>query len=421
MTHERREDRSAPTSDRRHDNRRHDARRTEGRSGPDRRQRDRRRLQRGVAGLMIASAGLGTGAMRTMDRHDAAVGGDETATTRTYTPGGLIAKGEAAPEEASSTGLPLPVYLNRAVENAVEGFSGNGRVGFASALERGAPHLDDIRKVFIEEGVPPDLAYVALVESEFKPHAQSGAQARGVWQFMPQTGKSLGLQQDFWVDERSDTEKSTRAAAQYLKYLHGRFGDWNLALAAYNAGEGNVTKAMKRAGTNDFWKLAERGALPRETRNYVPRIHAAILMAREPAKYGIEVKPAVATQAPEAVEMPEATDLRAVASCTGADLDEIMDLNPALKRRATPLNRTMTIRLPAGKGSEAQKCVLDLPAAERMAVQKHTVQAGQSIGTLARKYNTRASDIASMNNLKNPKKIAKGTELLIPKAGLLAD
>jgi membrane-bound lytic murein transglycosylase D len=262
---------------------------------------------------------------------------------------------------------------------------------------------------------------VALVESEFKPDAESGAKARGVWQFMPHTGKSLGLEQDFWVDERSDTVKSTRAAAQYLKYLHGRFGDWNLALAAYNAGEGNVSKAIKRAGTDDFWKLAERGALPRETRNYVPRIHAAILMAKEPAKFGIELKAPEAAKAPDAVEMPEATDLRTVASCAGADLDEVMDLNPALRRRATPLNRTMTIRLPAGTGQEAQKCVLELPPAERLAFQKHTVQAGQTIGSLAKRYQTRASDIASVNNLRNAKKIAKGTELIIPKAGVLAD
>jgi membrane-bound lytic murein transglycosylase D len=417
MTQERRQPASStPSSDRRHDDRRHDLRRTAARSGPDRRQRDRRRMTKGIAGLMLASTTFGLGSMRHMQRSEATQTSEPSA-THLVLGGGDDDDGEES--VASSVGIELPVYLNSAVEGALERYAGNGRVGFEQALERGKPYIEDIQKVFIEEGVPPDLAYVALVESEFKPQAQSGAAARGVWQFMPKTGERFGLEQDAWVDERSDTTKSTRAAAQYLKYLHGKFGDWNMALAAYNYGEGNVDKAVKRAGTSDYWKLAQSGALPRETRDYVPRIHAAILMARNPDQYGVKVEktPVVAT---ERVEMPAATDLRAVASCTGADLGQIMQLNPALKNRATPIDRTFDIRVPKGDADEIKHCIAELPPAERVAVQKHTVAAGQTLGGIAKRYNTRTSDILRVNKV-SPKKIAKGTELLIPKAGILAD
>ena len=409
MTDDRRQPEREPRATQRQEkDRRHLARRGGARSGPERRQRDRRRVTQGVAGLMLAGATFGVGSMRSLDR--AAV------PSATH-----IVLGTPAEESArnSIAGIELPVYLNGAVEGALERFSGNGRTGFEAALERGKPYIADIQKVFVEEGVPPDLAYVALVESEFKPKAQSGAAARGVWQFMPKTGERFGLEQDFWVDERSDTTKSTRAAAQYLKYLHGKFGDWNTALAAYNYGEGNVGKAVRKAGTNDYWKLSEAGLLPRETRDYVPRIHAAILMAKDPAKYGVKVDatPVVETAT---VEMPASTDLRAVASCTGADLGEIMRLNPALNRRATPLDRTFEIHVPVALADDVEKCIVELPASERTAVQKHTVTAGQTLGGIAKRYNTRTSDILRVNKV-NAKKIAKGTELLIPKAGVLAD
>jgi membrane-bound lytic murein transglycosylase D len=381
----------------------------------DRRQGDRRKIAKGAGAVLMAAMTFAGGSMRSMHRHQqGGVGQGSDAVSSLVLPG--LADTPAASEGKTPSGLPI--YLNSAVEGAMDTYQGRGRTTFASALSRGDKYLPEIREVFVSEGVPADLAYVALVESEFKPEAQSGAQARGVWQLMPRTGKQLGLAQDFWVDERSDPQKATRAAAKYLKYLHDQFGDWDLALAAYNFGEGNLHKAMKRSGASDFWTLSERHVLPKETRDYVPRIHAAILMAREPAKYGFEVANTADELQVDHITVPEATDLRAVAQCSGGDLGKLLDLNPALKRRATPLNREFVLNVPTGQGAEVTRCVAQLPESERTAMQTHVVSSGQTLASLAKRYNTRVSDITQVNNLRG-KRLAKGTELVIPKAGVL--
>ncbi|PYQ46663.1 MAG: lytic transglycosylase, partial [Acidobacteria bacterium] len=174
----------------------------------------------------------------------------------------------------------LAIELNDAVLSCIDLYQGPLHEWFAAALARGGRYLPQIREVFASEGVPQDLAYVALVESAFKTGALSRAKAKGMWQFIAGTGKRYGLAQDWWVDERSNPEKATRAAAKYLKELHDQFGDWNLALAAYNWGEGRVSRWVERTGAEDFWSLTETAYMPQETRNYVPMIHAAIVVAK---------------------------------------------------------------------------------------------------------------------------------------------
>jgi len=283
---------------------------------------------------------------------------------------------------------------------------------FVGALSRGGRYLPAIREAFAAEGVPTELAYVALVESEFRSGAVSGAKAKGFWQFMPATGRRFGLAQDSWVDERSDTDKATRAAAQYLRHLHEVFADWNLALAAYNAGEGTVRRAIRRHGTNDFWELSRARALPRETRDYVPRIQAAILVANAPARYGFEIDPPDAPRSVDTVEVDGPFALRDVARCTGLELETLQDLNPALVRRATPAHRTFDLKVPEGSADEVAACLASVPQ-----IQTHVVRRrGATLASVAQQTGTRVADLARANGLVTGRrtKLTRGMELIIP-------
>ena len=219
----------------------------------------------------------------------------------------------------------------------MELFQGRLREFLAGGLQRGSKYLPMVQSVFRAEGVPLDLAYVPLIESAFKPTALSRASARGMWQFMRGTAGDFGLKQDWYIDERADPEKATRAAARYFKQLYGMFSDWHLAMASYNGGPGRVQRAMKSAGVGDFWELTENNRyLPRETREYVPMILAAMIIAKNPTQYGFDA-PSVETLAYDKVEVNTAVDLRRVAEWTGASIDEIQALNPELRRWTTPL------------------------------------------------------------------------------------
>jgi membrane-bound lytic murein transglycosylase D len=311
----------------------------------------------------------------------------------------------------------VPIELNDAVRATIHLYRNGMRDWFSGALSRGSQYLPAIREAFVAEGLPPELAYVALVESEFRARAVSGAKAKGFWQFMPATGRRFGLAQDSWVDERSDTEKATRAAAQYLRHLHDVFEDWNLALAAYNAGEGTVRRAIRRHGTSDFWELSRARALPRETRDYVPRIQAAILVAKSPGWYGFDIDPA-APVAVDTVEVDGPFALRDVARCTGLNLETLQDLNPALQRAATP-RRVFDLKVPEGSADEVAECLGSVPQ-----VKTHVVRGrGVTLATVARKYGTRVSDLAQANGLASRKRLplARGTELIIPGRRVLAD
>ena len=307
----------------------------------------------------------------------------------------------------------LPVELNEPVLSCIDLYQGRLRDWFEGALSRGQKYLPHIREVFEEEGIPKDLAYVALVESAFKPTAYSRAKARGVWQFIGATGRRYGLQQDWWVDERSDPEKATRAAARYLKELHELFGDWNLALAGYNAGEMKVLRGLQRYHVKDFWELRQTRGLRPETKNYVPLIHAAVVLAKSPERYGFTITPEAAPQF-ERVAIEGAYDLRAIAECAGEPVEDIRALNPELRRLATPADRAFALRVPSGRARQVSECVVNLPPEKRVNFRTHVVRRGQTLASVARANGVRVRDVAEANGLSLNKRLRPGTELIIP-------
>lgn len=320
---------------------------------------------------------------------------------------------EAAEATVRREPSDFPIQLNDAVLASIDLYQGKLHDWFADALVRGGRYLDHIRTVFAEEGIPRDLAYVALVESAFKTGAFSRARAKGVWQFMSATGRRYGLRQDWWVDERSNPDKATRAAARYLKDLHDIFGDWNLALAGYNAGERKVERGLKRYGVKDFWALRNTPALRRETRNYVPLIHAAILIAKEPELYGFHVKP----QAPLAYErttVRDAVDLRTVAECIEAPLDTVQVLNPALRRLATPAGRSYALKIPKGTAGTLHQCLDRIPPERRVRFRTHVVARGETLSGIARRYGTTTAHIAQANHIRRANRLSIGRKLIIP-------
>jgi len=318
-----------------------------------------------------------------------------------------------ATEAVQGEAFDLPVELNDKVLSCVELYQGRLRDWFEAALSRGQRYLPRIRQVLASEGVPQDLAYVAMVESAFRPAAYSRAKAKGVWQFISATGKRYGLEQDWWVDERSDPEKATRAAAAYLKALYAMFGDWNLALAGYNAGELVVQRGIDRYKTTDFWQLSRTRALRRETRNYVPLIHAAIVVAKAPEKYGIEISPEP-VPVYESVPVRGAVDLRVIAECVETPLQDLQTLNPELRRLATPANRTFELKVPEGRGAPLEACLQALPPEKRVKFRTHVVARGQTLASIAQANGVRARDIADANGLSLQRRLAVGTELIIP-------
>jgi membrane-bound lytic murein transglycosylase D len=223
---------------------------------------------------------------------------------------------------------------------------GRGRVTMEAGLQRSSRYRDMAERIFKEEGVPTDLIWLAQVESGWNPYSLSWASAKGIWQFIPSTGSRFGLAQNYWVDERSHPEKSTRAAARYLKWLSNRYrGDWMLALAAYNTGEGNVDSAIARSGSRDFWSIHRRGFMAQETRNYVPAILAVVTVAKNAKKYGFSL-PAAYPYRYETRTIAAQTDLKPLAKKLKVSYGALLELNPELQRGVTPPGKH-TIRIPA--------------------------------------------------------------------------
>lgn len=325
--------------------------------------------------------------------------------------------------DLEETAHDIPIPLNERVLRYVELFQGRLREFLASGLERGAHYLPMIQNVFRAEGLPLDLAYVPLVESAFKPTALSRAKAKGVWQFMPATGRENGLKQDWYIDERSDPEKATLAAAKYLKALYEIFDDWHLAMASYNGGPGRVQRAIKRSGRDDFWSLTTTSRyLPRETRDYVPMILAAVIIAKNPTKYGFDVISTAAVPT-ESVPVPPAVDLRRIAEWAGIPADELQRLNPELRRWTTPVRSSYELAVPAGTAEIVKERLTAASPNELNALQWHLVKRGETLSTIARKLRVNRTDLAAANYLSTKSKVIAGQKLLIPRmpsAALLA-
>jgi len=319
-------------------------------------------------------------------------------------------------EELKTTQSDFPLVVNDYVAGFISYFS-NSQAGHAHlqrSLERAGKYKAMISKVLHDEGVPQDLIYLAVAESGFQPrvvNAQSGA--GGMWQFMPTQGV-YGLSRNGYYDERFDPEKSSIAYAKYMKMLYNQFGDWYLAMAAYNWGAGNLQRAVMRTGYADFWELYRRNSLPKETKNYVPGIIAAIIMAKNPQQYGLEGMVPDAPVISDKVKVNYAVDMRLVADTTGASLAEIVALNPSLLHSGTPRDQSFDLHLPAGTEGLYQKRIKEIPEDKRSSWRFHVVRAGESLDSIASTLHGRPSEIAVANGLKENAEISTGDELVVP-------
>ena len=318
-----------------------------------------------------------------------------------------------AAAEVSATHSDLPLVMNDTVAAYINYFSGSGRSLLEQSLIRGGRYEDMIRRTLKEHGLPEDLIYLAEAESGFKPLALSRAGARGMWQFMGGRGSGYGLQRSWWVDERQDPDKSTHAAARHLKDLYNQFGDWYLAMAAYNSGPGTVQTAVKRTGYADFWELYRRNVLPRETRNYVPIIVAVTIMAKNPSQYGLDHLVADKPVAVDTVRIDYPVDLRLVAECIDVPVSDLQELNPSLLRMTTPKDREFDLHLPAGSKDRYLDVIAAIPPGMRVWWRYHKVQDGDTLASIARSYRTTAKAISSANNL-DSNDLESDAKLIIP-------
>jgi membrane-bound lytic murein transglycosylase D len=321
---------------------------------------------------------------------------DETNTLTPSADAGTKAKAEA---EIRHTRSDLPLMMTDQVAGYIAYFSGRGRGVFERAYTRSGRYHDMIVATLKDEGVPQDLIYLAQAESGFHPLAVSRVGARGIWQFMASRARGYGLSHNMYVDDRQDPEKSTRAAAHHLKDLYNQFGDWYLAMAAYNSGPGTVQAAVKHTGYADFWELYRRNVLPKETRNYVPIILAVTIMTKNPSQYGLMD---VALDHPadtDALTINYPVDLRLVAECVNSTPAELLDLNPSLLRLTTPREGKFELHLPAGTKAQYETAIASIPPEMRLWWRYHTVHSGDTLASLARSYHTTAKQITEANHL----------------------
>jgi membrane-bound lytic murein transglycosylase D len=389
-------------------------------SSDDRLERELDRILDGVNGLDLAALQQGDG-FAEQKSEPAPI--DEANELTPAVDQNVKAKAEA---EIKSTRSDLPLMMTDQVAGFINYFSNRGRGTVERALARSGRYEDMIRRILREEGVPQDLIYLAQAESGFHPLAVSRAGARGMWQFMGSRAKGYGLERSWWVDDRQDPEKATRAAAHHLKDLYNEFGDWYLAMAAYNSGPGTVQAAVKRTGYADFWELYRRNALPKETRNYVPIILAVTIMGKNPAQYGLDSVVKEKPVAYDTVKIDYPIDLRLVAECVDATASDLLDLNPSLLRMTTPKfsengvtgkDQEFELRLPAGTASKFQTTVASIPTDKRVWWRYHKVQAGETLASIARAYRTSPKAIAEANDLNdglNNGAVAPESRLIIP-------
>jgi membrane-bound lytic murein transglycosylase D len=322
----------------------------------------------------------------------------------------LTAKATA---EIKATHSDLPLMMTDQVASYINYFSTRGRETLEHGLILSGRYRPMIEEILKEEGVPQDLIYLAQAESGFHPYAVSRAGARGIWQFMGSRARAYHLHRDLWEDDRQDPEKSTRAAARHLKDLYNQFGDWYLAMAAYNSGPGTVQSAVKRTGYADFWELYKRNVLPRETRNYVPIIVAETIMAKNPAQYGLQDVVPDPPMMYDTVSINYPVDLRLVAECVDATPEQIQELNPSLLRMSTPRGH-FDLHLPTGTKEKYLAAVSSIPVDMRLWWRYYTVGRGDTLMSISRAYHTPVKTIASVNQLEPSDTLEAGDKLIVP-------
>jgi len=324
---------------------------------------------------------------------------------------------EKAKTELATTKSDLPLMVNEYVAGFINFFANSprGHATLMHSFQRAGRYKAMIQRVMAEEGVPQDLIYLAVAESSFQPRAVNAkSRAGGMWQFMPYG--NYGLVRNGFVDERFDPEKSTRSYARYMKFLYDQLGDWYLAMAAYDWGAGNVQRAVQKTGYADFWELYRRNNLPGETKNYVPEILAAIIIANHPTQYGFDdvtLDPPVLT---DTVTINYSIDLRLASDLVNAPIDELMALNPSLLRMATPPGTSFDLHLPAGTGTVFQERVAGIPESRRNAWRYHRVNADDTLESVARTYRVTAAELAATNQLRAGQGLSGLEALVVPVA-----
>lgn len=338
------------------------------------------------------------------------------ADTQQPTPAEVEAAKREVGEAPGGLAFDIPMTVNEPVLRAVASYQFRSPKAFAAALKRSGAYLPEMRRLLREQGLPQDLVYVALIESGFRGSAHSRKGAHGFWQFIAPTGARYGMKRDRWVDERSDFVKSTLAAAAYFRDLYEMFGDWHLAMAAYDTGEGRILRGLQRTGARDYWELRASGVLHKETVAYVPLVLGAALIAKDPARFGFDVVP----DSPlswDTVELPRPVDLASLAARTGLDLESLRELNPELRTRRTPRGvSSYALRVPPSTGPLVVAALGGLPAAGSGGERRVAARRGDTPARLATRYGVDVDEVCALNDLAPNAKLRKGTKVLIPLA-----
>ncbi|MDX6712363.1 MAG: rane-bound lytic murein transglycosylase [Blastocatellia bacterium] len=314
--------------------------------------------------------------------------------------------------EAAKNSINFGFTVNPLIQQYINYYQGRGRRTMEVGISRSGRYMSLARKIFKQEGVPEDITWLAQVESSWIPRAYSSAAASGLWQFVPSTGARFGLRQTAWVDERNSFEAATRASAKYIRWLSDRYnGNWELAMAAYNTGEGNVDRAIARAGQANFWAIYPY--IAQETRNYVPNILATILIAKEPGKFGFAgIKPEPPA-AYDVVQVPTATSLQLIADAVDTNVDYLRSLNPELRRDITPRGEAYQVRLPAGKARQFVAVLKRIPGDRRESARVISVAPGEGLQEIANRTGVSLALLQQMNNGVDAKTL--GGKVVVPK------
>lgn len=320
-----------------------------------------------------------------------------------------------AKEKGELPKFDIPVVQNSQVETWLNYFQGRGRKWFSIWMERSGRYIPFMRKILREQNLPEDLVYLAMIESGFSSKAYSRARAVGHWQFMRSTGRLYGLKVNFWVDERRDPEKATIAAARHLKDLYDQFQDWKLAAAAYNAGAGKISRAIRRYRTEDFWELTKGRYLARETKNYVPKLIAAAMIAKNPEKFGFTEVEYQAPLAYDKIIIRKPVNLEKLAKKAEFDYERLRYLNPELNQPVTPPDVDVyELRVPQGKSDQFMASYNELGPEEFFKYAQYKIQRGDTISQIARRYGIPQNEILRLNKIRSARSLRPGQELLLP-------
>ncbi len=321
---------------------------------------------------------------------------------------------KAVASDTAGVTYDIPIIVNDTVLRIIATFQNDLHEVIARGLARSGRYVPMIHRIFFEEGIPRDLAQVALIESSFLPHARSPKRAHGIWQFMPRTGRRYGLTSNAVIDERSDPEKATRAAARYLSYLHELFHDWYLAMAAYNAGEGKILRAIEKTGFNDFWQLATTGHLRRQTQSYVPAVIAATLISKNPAHYGFDVEYEKPLEY-ETVTLDRPIHLRHLTDGDAVTLEDLERLNPELRTDVTPRQpEGYELKVPAGTKEGVLLAFSGAPTARPAVLHRHVVKRGETLASIAKRFGVSLKSLGAANSLPEGARLKRGRVILIP-------